>query len=92
MGHMGHLQLSEEKMANVRGEGERAWPHLELTEPFLLKRYDFVHLQAIPFWIVERAREPKTHSAARLERGEINEKRLGGGGSASPPSLPRSRF
>ena len=37
-------------------------------------------LPAVPFWIVERAREQKTHSAARLERGEINEKRLGGSG------------
>ena len=35
-----------------------------------------VTLLAVPLWIVERAREPKTHSAARLERGEINEKRL----------------
>ena len=35
-------------------------------------------LLAVPFWIVERACEPKTHSAARLKRGEINEKRLGG--------------
>ena len=30
-------------------------------------------LLAVPFWIAERAREPKTHSTARLERGEINE-------------------
>ena len=34
---------------------------------------DFSHtacrLPAVPFWIVERAREPKTHSAARLEQG-----------------------
>ena len=44
-----------------------------------------IRLFAVPFWIVERAREPKTHSAARLERGEINEKRLGG--SLSPRCL-----
>ena len=37
-------------------------------------------LLAVPFWIVGRARQPKTHSAARLERGEVNEKRLGGSG------------
>ena len=29
-------------------------------------------LLAVPFWIVERAREPKTHNPVRLERGEIN--------------------
>ena len=31
-------------------------------------------LLAVPFWIAKRACEPKTHSATRLERGEINEK------------------
>ena len=30
----------------------------------------YFRLLAVPFWIVERAREPKTHSAARLERSK----------------------
>ena len=32
-------------------------------------------LLPVPFWIVDRARESKTPARARLERGEINEKR-----------------
>ena len=48
-----------------------------IQSPRIQKQY---RLLAVPFWIAERAREPKTHSAARLERGEINEKRLGGSG------------
>ena len=62
-------------------------------------------LQAVPFWLVERG--GCAHSAAKLERGEINEKRLGerreGKGpflflspfsrlSPSLPSLVRSSF
>ena len=52
--------------------------HLEYKTNFLELSQN--RLLAVPFWIVERAREPKMHSAARLERGEINEKRLGGSG------------
>ena len=59
------------RLNSLKGNGwlrQNLWNGLGLGQKFGCR------LLAIPFWIVE---ERKTHSVARLERGQINEKRLG---------------